>query len=333
MKNTIKLFLATAGVVCNIASFSFAGSWGKDSNGWYYLNDDGTYATSGWQWIDGNNDGTAECYCFDAEGYLYTNTMIDDAKVDSNGAWIQDGVVQTKQISTIQGIKSWIDGTYECQYQIDYQGEKKKGNESLLTIQSIDENHIKVTTTYTKDRVMDVYTDGFYDVYTRDSDSSYNYTATILINDDIVGVKKISVYPDQNLLVFDRDDFLGSSFYFYKITSTQDQSSINSAVVGRYKGKELGNSELEVDLYPDGHFYICLTYPGNRQLISYGTYSAIGDKIIFQSDSRSQSYCDSTYAKISNGYFTLPLNKVSIPSDGDGLDYEKYESIWGNYTD
>ncbi|WP_175494372.1 hypothetical protein [Oribacterium sp. WCC10] len=83
-------------MVFAISSLSFAGSWGKDSNGWYYLNDDGTYATSGWQWIDGNNDGTAECYCFDAEGYLYTNTMIDDAKVDSNGAWIQDGVVKTK---------------------------------------------------------------------------------------------------------------------------------------------------------------------------------------------------------------------------------------------
>lgn len=81
-----------------MASISFAGSWGKNSNGWFYLNDDGSYATSTWQWIDGNNDGIAECYYFDNAGYLLTDTIIDDSQVNSDGAWINNGVVQTKQV-------------------------------------------------------------------------------------------------------------------------------------------------------------------------------------------------------------------------------------------
>ena len=225
-----------------------------------------------------------------------------------------------------------LDGTYECQYRIDYLGEQKKGIDAILTVQSIDENHIKVTTTYTKDRVNDVYTDGFYDVYSRDSDSSYDYTAIIPIH-GYECIKKISFYPEQNLLMSTRNDYQANCYYYTKSAFTQDQASINSTVVGRYNGQVLGNSELEVNLYPDGHFYICLTYPGNRQLISYGSYSVIGEDIYFQSDSSSQSYCDNTYARISNGYFTLPLNNVSIPSGGNNLNYERYEAIWGNYTE
>lgn len=110
MKN-IKTLLATAGLVSAMSSLVFAGSWGKDSNGWWYMNDDGTYAKSEWKWIDGNKDGIAECYCFDKKGYLYTDTIVDNAAVNSDGAWVQDGIVQTKQISNSSNLSSSQDQT------------------------------------------------------------------------------------------------------------------------------------------------------------------------------------------------------------------------------
>lgn len=50
---------------------------------------------SKWQWIDGNNDGIAESYYFNHEGYLYVDTITPDGyQVDKIGAWIIDGVIQ-----------------------------------------------------------------------------------------------------------------------------------------------------------------------------------------------------------------------------------------------
>ena len=75
-----------------------AGTWKQDEAGrWYFENADGTRRTSGWHWLDGNQDGIAECYYFDAEGWMAANTATPDGyTVDGNGAWIVDGIVQTK---------------------------------------------------------------------------------------------------------------------------------------------------------------------------------------------------------------------------------------------
>ena len=47
----------------------------ENGYGWWYDNGDGTYPVSCWQWIDGNGDGLAECYCFNEEGYLYNAVL------------------------------------------------------------------------------------------------------------------------------------------------------------------------------------------------------------------------------------------------------------------
>lgn len=54
-----------------------AGSWQSDAKGVWYLNPDGTYPYNSWNWIDGNNDGIAEYYHFDKNGYLMTNEAVD----------------------------------------------------------------------------------------------------------------------------------------------------------------------------------------------------------------------------------------------------------------
>ena len=50
-----------------------------------------------WQWQDVNGDGISECYYYDDNGIMLTNTTTPDGyTVDSNGAWVVNGVVQTQ---------------------------------------------------------------------------------------------------------------------------------------------------------------------------------------------------------------------------------------------
>lgn len=81
-----------------IAGFTaMAGTWKNDSKGWRYDEGNGSYIKNTWKWIDGNKDGISECYYFDADGYCLVNTTTPNGwEVDSNGAWIVDGVVRTK---------------------------------------------------------------------------------------------------------------------------------------------------------------------------------------------------------------------------------------------
>lgn len=77
----------------------FAGTWKQDSKGWWYQNDNASYPVSQWQWIDGNNDGTAECYYFNSEGYCLINTTTPDGyTVNADGAWTINGIIQTKTL-------------------------------------------------------------------------------------------------------------------------------------------------------------------------------------------------------------------------------------------
>lgn len=72
-------------------------SWQKDDTGFWWDNGDGSYPAGKWQWIDGNQDGTAECYYFDDKGYMLENTVTPDSyTVDESGAWTVDGVVQKR---------------------------------------------------------------------------------------------------------------------------------------------------------------------------------------------------------------------------------------------
>ena len=75
------------------------GRWVGDNGRWWYDNGDGTYKQNGWHWIDGNNDGSAECYYFDADGWMAEDCVTADGyRVDANGAWVADGQVQKKQV-------------------------------------------------------------------------------------------------------------------------------------------------------------------------------------------------------------------------------------------
>ena len=95
-----RTILATAFALSIFSITAFAGSWQSDVNGWWWLNDDGSYPVNTWMWLDGNNDGVAEYYYFNENGYMLANTTAPDGKtVDADGKWIVDGVIQTMAVN------------------------------------------------------------------------------------------------------------------------------------------------------------------------------------------------------------------------------------------
>lgn len=75
---------------------------GQSKNAWRYDLGNGDYYKSSWQWIDGNHDGIAECYCFDENGWMYENIITPDRfTVNENGAWTVDNIVQTKNMNLV----------------------------------------------------------------------------------------------------------------------------------------------------------------------------------------------------------------------------------------
>ena len=99
-KNWImKVFMITSLFIALSTNLVFASGWTKgiSKNAWWYDFGNGDYFKSSWQWIDGNQDGIAECYCFDENGWMYENTTTPDGyTVNENGAWTVNNIVQTK---------------------------------------------------------------------------------------------------------------------------------------------------------------------------------------------------------------------------------------------
>jgi hypothetical protein len=91
--------MIAAGMTLMAASTAFAamGSWKSDEKGTWWQISGGWYPKAEWDWIDGDNSGTAYCYYFDSDGYLVTNaTTPDGYTVNENGQWTVNGEVQKK---------------------------------------------------------------------------------------------------------------------------------------------------------------------------------------------------------------------------------------------
>lgn len=115
------LTLAALMTICH-ASAVFAGTWQKDEKGWRFQQDDGSYVQDVWKWIDGNQDGVSEYYRFGTDSYLYTDTKTPDGcMVNADGAWMENGVVQTQGTLISQAVNasvevpegSWLKGQGE----------------------------------------------------------------------------------------------------------------------------------------------------------------------------------------------------------------------------
>ena len=99
--------------------------WVQDEHGWFRQTNSvvmgpQTVKLYGWHWIDGNYDGVGECYYFGENHYILTDTVTPDGyTVNTDGAWIENGVVQTvgqnindyynkiKQMDELKSEKNW----------------------------------------------------------------------------------------------------------------------------------------------------------------------------------------------------------------------------------
>ncbi len=84
---------------------AYAGTWKHEGDAgnytWYYADDNGQNLTNGWNWLDGNNDGIAECYYFYSDGRMAASAVVDGYEVNADGKWVgQDGTIQTKNVSS-----------------------------------------------------------------------------------------------------------------------------------------------------------------------------------------------------------------------------------------
>lgn len=136
MKYKLLLFIfCTYGILSILSTKSFASEpkWQQNDIGWWYDYGDGQYPVSKWEWIDGNRDGIAECYYFNSTSYLLINTSTPDGYiVNINGAWVENGLVQTQNISSeinvdmgdfiISFPKSW-NGHYSINNESDWHWE------------------------------------------------------------------------------------------------------------------------------------------------------------------------------------------------------------------
>ena len=131
MKKGYLMAVLTTAMVLGSTMTSFAG-WQSGMNGWWWQNDDGTYPTNTWQWLDGNGDGVAECYYFDGNGYMLANTTTPDGyQVNIDGAWTVNGVVQTQRTQQNQPVNTSAPTSEEI---MDYLNNDKTGWAGALEI-------------------------------------------------------------------------------------------------------------------------------------------------------------------------------------------------------
>ncbi len=101
------LVLPAVLLIPSAAAFAAPGGWQQEaySGRWRWVMAGGYYYFDCWQWLDGNHDGICECYYFDPEGYCLQNTKTPDGYyVNADGAWIVNGVVQTKTTAQLQAL-------------------------------------------------------------------------------------------------------------------------------------------------------------------------------------------------------------------------------------
>lgn len=92
MKKQLALLIAAGVMVLGSSFTALAGEWKQDNAGWWWQRDDGSYPRNQWEWLDGNRDGISECYYFDSNGYMLTNTTTpDNFTVNESGAWVENG--------------------------------------------------------------------------------------------------------------------------------------------------------------------------------------------------------------------------------------------------
>lgn len=105
-------FTATVLFLLTLSSTTaFAGTWKQDAQGFWWQEENKSYPVSCWKWIDSDKDGLAECYYFNEDGYLLTETTAPDgSRVNKDGAWIDSGIIRQKAVTPSGAKQSQTEG-------------------------------------------------------------------------------------------------------------------------------------------------------------------------------------------------------------------------------
>ena len=171
IKRKILTTVAAVSVAAMMTVGVFAVGWQHNMTGWWYGTNETntTWHANCWQWIDGNNDGIAECYYFDQNGYMLASTTTPDGfTVNADGAWTVNGVVQTKIVGT-QNTVSASDTYSTSEYDnngislaaLDMLGRTRAENAKYGEERAV-ENGASVTVVYKNGLLIDYDFDGGY---------------------------------------------------------------------------------------------------------------------------------------------------------------------------
>lgn len=84
-KKLLGLSTLTAALTLATGITAFAGSWQQDTNGWYYLHDDGSWQGCGW-FTDPEDNSV---YYLDPDGYMMSGTKVEGYKLGDDGRRIE----------------------------------------------------------------------------------------------------------------------------------------------------------------------------------------------------------------------------------------------------
>lgn len=102
MKKMIRLVVAALALSFAMTGTVLAAEWVKEDDGFKYKKGS-KYAEDEWIWLDPDGDGVLECFYFGRDQYLVTDGETPDRyQVNSNGAWVVNGVVQTRMSGKVK---------------------------------------------------------------------------------------------------------------------------------------------------------------------------------------------------------------------------------------
>lgn len=110
---------------------AFATGWQKDSNGWWYQRQDGSYPSNCWEQLD-DGMGNLYWYYFNQDGYMYSNDVTPDGYyVALDGHWVEEGSYTEEQLRNI--ILNNSSGTIYTSVVADFNGDGKFEMVAVLT--------------------------------------------------------------------------------------------------------------------------------------------------------------------------------------------------------
>lgn len=105
-------FIAAVAVLSIITAIpAYAAGWQSDSKGWWYEYADGTFPKGIWAQLSSN--GKTSWYCFNSDGYMYSNTITPDGYfVSPSGEWTILGKAYMNALSSTNKFTHLVSTNY-----------------------------------------------------------------------------------------------------------------------------------------------------------------------------------------------------------------------------